>query len=121
MCLSFVYTASISVFFLLFFGIYFTLTPFRSATPSLTLKARRDKIVKGMVEEAISQANAASVSRAQRIQKWILLAEDFSLPGGELGKQNYYHQALLPMLQIWDISNVITYCDHRPYHEIEAR
>ncbi len=37
------------------------------------------------VEAAVVHANNMAVSRAQRIQKWAFLLNDFTLPGGELG------------------------------------
>ena len=37
------------------------------------------------VDNAIGRANQKAISNAQRIQKWAILATDFSIPGGEMG------------------------------------
>ncbi|KAG2466574.1 ACBG2 ligase, partial [Polypterus senegalus] len=38
------------------------------------------------IQEGIDRVNAKATSNAQKIQKWLLLERDFSVPGGELGK-----------------------------------
>ena len=38
------------------------------------------------IEAGVERANRKAISGAQRIQKWIILPVDFSIPGGELGK-----------------------------------
>lgn len=38
------------------------------------------------IDSAIKRANAKAISNAQRVQKWDILPNDFSVPGGELGK-----------------------------------
>ena len=37
------------------------------------------------VQAGIDRVNKAATSNAQRVQKWMVLPRDFSLPGGELG------------------------------------
>ncbi|XP_039615484.1 long-chain-fatty-acid--CoA ligase ACSBG2-like [Polypterus senegalus] len=37
------------------------------------------------IQEGIDRVNAKATSNAQKIQKWLLLERDFSVPGGELG------------------------------------
>ena len=37
------------------------------------------------VQEGVDRANSKAISNAQRVQKWIILNEDFSIGGGELG------------------------------------
>ena len=37
------------------------------------------------MQAGIDRVNKEAVSNAQRVQKWMILPRDFSLPGGELG------------------------------------
>ena len=37
------------------------------------------------IKDGIDRANGQATSNAQRVQKWLLLTTDFSVPGGELG------------------------------------
>ena len=44
-----------------------------------------DESVMRAIQEGLDCANAQATSNAQKVQKWAILAEDFSVPGGELG------------------------------------
>merc|ERR1712127_255390 len=44
-----------------------------------------DLAVMRNIQAGIDRANKQAVSNAQRIQKWMIIPRDFSLPGGELG------------------------------------
>lgn len=44
-----------------------------------------DVLVMRGIQAGIDRANRQAVSNAQRIQKWMVIPRDFSLPGGELG------------------------------------
>ncbi|XP_060572293.1 LOW QUALITY PROTEIN: long-chain-fatty-acid--CoA ligase ACSBG2-like [Ruditapes philippinarum] len=48
-------------------------------------EAIADQAMLKAIQAGIDKANDKSVSRAARIQKWSILAADFSIPGGELG------------------------------------
>lgn len=39
-----------------------------------------------VIQEGVDRVNAKAPSNAQRVQKWTLLSKDFSISGGELGK-----------------------------------
>lgn len=43
-----------------------------------------DTIVMKGIQDGIDKANQVAVSNAQKIQKWMILPRDFSLPGGEM-------------------------------------
>nr|XP_023500330.1 long-chain-fatty-acid--CoA ligase ACSBG2 isoform X3 [Equus caballus] len=45
----------------------------------------RDPLVYKAIQQGIDAVNQEAVSNAQKIQKWVILARDFSISGGELG------------------------------------
>ncbi|XP_023674250.1 long-chain-fatty-acid--CoA ligase ACSBG2-like isoform X2 [Paramormyrops kingsleyae] len=55
------------------------------ATRVSEIAGGRDRAVNAAIQEAINSANEHATSNAQRIQKWVVLEHDFSIPGGELG------------------------------------
>lgn len=44
-----------------------------------------DAVISKAIQDAVDRSNARAVSRAQRVQKWSILPQDFSVAGGELG------------------------------------
>ena len=48
-------------------------------------EAVADTSVKLAIDSALNKVNCEAASNAQKVQKWALLQEDFSIPGGELG------------------------------------
>ena len=48
------------------------------------LRGPDPRVMKGL-QAGIDAANRQAVSNAQKIQKWMILPRDFSLPGGEMG------------------------------------
>ncbi|KAM8874891.1 long-chain-fatty-acid--CoA ligase ACSBG2 [Spinachia spinachia] len=56
-----------------------------NATRVSEIAGGQDKAIHGAIQEGINRVNKEASSNAQRIQKWIILDRDFSLPGGELG------------------------------------
>ncbi|XP_048845362.1 long-chain-fatty-acid--CoA ligase ACSBG2-like isoform X2 [Brienomyrus brachyistius] len=55
------------------------------ATRVSEIAGGRDRAVNAAIQEAINSVNEHATSNAQRIQKWVVLEHDFSIPGGELG------------------------------------
>ncbi|XP_017541952.2 long-chain-fatty-acid--CoA ligase ACSBG2 isoform X1 [Pygocentrus nattereri] len=45
----------------------------------------RDRLIHTAIQEGINSVNEKATSNAQRIQKFTVLEQDFSIPGGELG------------------------------------
>lgn len=56
------------------------------ATRVSEIAGGRDRAIHAAIQEGINGVNEKATSNAQRIQKWIILDRDFSLPGGELGE-----------------------------------
>ena len=48
------------------------------------MKGPDAKVMKG-IQAGIDAANKEAVSNAQKIQKWMIIPRDFSIPGGEIG------------------------------------
>ncbi|XP_038632592.1 long-chain-fatty-acid--CoA ligase ACSBG2 isoform X2 [Scyliorhinus canicula] len=55
------------------------------ATKVSEILTSRDAEVYAAIQESINRVNEKACSNAQRIQKWLLIEKDFSIPGGELG------------------------------------
>lgn len=49
------------------------------------LEGPHSKTIMEAIQQAFNRANAKAVSNAQRVQKWTILSQDFSIPAGELG------------------------------------
>uniref|UniRef100_A0A667X1W3 Long-chain-fatty-acid--CoA ligase ACSBG2 n=1 Tax=Myripristis murdjan TaxID=586833 RepID=A0A667X1W3_9TELE len=57
-----------------------------SATRVSEICGGRDRAIHAAIQEGINRVNEKATSNAQRIQKWVVLDQDFSITGGELGK-----------------------------------
>ena len=56
-------------------------------------------VMRGL-QAGIDAANREAVSNAQKIQKWMILPRDFSIPGGEIGPtMKVKRQAVTKMYQ----------------------
>ncbi|KAI8499360.1 medium-chain fatty acid-CoA ligase [Branchiostoma belcheri] len=55
------------------------------ATKASEIAEGRDTLINEAIQAGVTRANKRAASRAQNIQKWLLLEQDFSIPGGELG------------------------------------
>ncbi|KAM6930856.1 long-chain-fatty-acid--CoA ligase ACSBG2-like [Xenentodon cancila] len=56
-----------------------------TATKVSELIANKEPALCKAIKEGIERVNAKSMSNAQKIQKWVILEQDFSVTGGELG------------------------------------
>ncbi|XP_042273566.1 long-chain-fatty-acid--CoA ligase ACSBG2 isoform X2 [Thunnus maccoyii] len=56
-----------------------------NATRASEIAGGQDREIQAAVQEGINRVNEKATSNAQRIQKWVILDRDFSIPGGELG------------------------------------
>ena len=63
------------------------------------MKGPDAKVMKG-IQAGIDAANKEAVSNAQKIQKWMIIPRDFSIPGGEIGPTlKVKRQAVVKMYQ----------------------
>ncbi|XP_063051685.1 long-chain-fatty-acid--CoA ligase ACSBG2-like [Engraulis encrasicolus] len=56
-----------------------------NATKVSEILSTKEPAVYQAIQEGIGKVNAKATSNAQKIQKWTMLPQDFSIPGGELG------------------------------------
>ncbi|MCJ8746867.1 hypothetical protein PDJAM_G00146680 [Pangasius djambal] len=47
--------------------------------------SNKEPTIYKLIQEGVDRVNAKATSNAQKVQKWTLLSQDFSIPGGELG------------------------------------
>ena len=73
----------------------------------------KDEAVTKAIEAAIKKVNGKSESRAKTIAKFAILPQDFSIPGGELGKFicSIAYFNTIPTMQR---CTVVTGCSLRP-------
>jgi long-chain-fatty-acid--CoA ligase ACSBG len=60
-----------------------TLAKVGSVSKSST-EAKDDKIIRDVIQSAVSKYNQTATSNAQRIQKFVVLGEEFTITGGEM-------------------------------------
>ncbi|XP_008334164.1 long-chain-fatty-acid--CoA ligase ACSBG2-like [Cynoglossus semilaevis] len=56
-----------------------------TATKVSEIIANREPAIYKAIQEGLERVNAMATSNAQKVQKWVILDKDFSVPGGELG------------------------------------
>ncbi|XP_056140333.1 long-chain-fatty-acid--CoA ligase ACSBG2-like [Lampris incognitus] len=56
-----------------------------TATKVSEITASKEPAIYNAIQEGMERVNARATSNAQKIQKWVILAQDFSVSGGELG------------------------------------
>lgn len=56
-----------------------------TATRVSDIASGKDRVINAAIQEGINRVNEKATSNAQRIQKWLVLEQDFSISGGELG------------------------------------
>ncbi|XP_076007432.1 long-chain-fatty-acid--CoA ligase ACSBG2-like [Genypterus blacodes] len=56
-----------------------------NATRVSEIAGGRDQVIHAAIQEGINRVNEKAASNPQRIQKWVVLEQDFSIDGGELG------------------------------------
>ncbi|XP_069480515.1 long-chain-fatty-acid--CoA ligase ACSBG1 isoform X2 [Ambystoma mexicanum] len=66
-------------------AVQFCLDVGSKATKVSEIVEQRDRAIYQAIQDGINRVNAQATSNAQRIQKWTVLAKDFSISGGELG------------------------------------
>ncbi|XP_055005071.1 long-chain-fatty-acid--CoA ligase ACSBG2-like [Boleophthalmus pectinirostris] len=56
-----------------------------TATKVSEILANKEPAIYQAIQEGFERVNAKATSRAQNVQKWVILERDFSISGGELG------------------------------------
>ena len=81
-----------------------------------------DTNVMRAIQAGIDAANREAVSNAQRIQKWMVLPRDFSLPGGEMGPTMKVTQSYdMPIYYIYDVSSRLNELQLRKCIKIQSK
>lgn len=56
------------------------------ATKVSEIIANKEPAIYSAIQAGIERVNARSTSNAQKVQKWVIVEQDFSVTGGELGQ-----------------------------------